>query len=163
MNTSFSDGGRGLQRILTSQLIRTFTLSRHFTTSSSSRHQQIADRSKDDSSKQSSFRPRHLPQRVNHCGGDQRGRMIKLLAYFALTNVVSAWLAPRIAHVNRRSEVLMMGRWFENNKEKMAKTAAAYAKSASYIGKKIQLCAQENGPNPDNNRKLGLLMREAKV
>jgi YebC/PmpR family DNA-binding regulatory protein len=56
-----------------------------------------------------------------------------------------------------------MGRWFENNKERMAKSAAAYSKQASYYGKKIAGCVSQGGPNPDANRKLAQLMREAKA
>ena len=47
--------------------------------------------------------------------------------------------APRAPAVARSREVVMMGRKFENNKLKMAKTALAYAKKASYIGKKVVL------------------------
>jgi len=45
---------------------------------------------------------------------------------------------------------------------KMAKSAAAYTKKAAYIGKKIAMCVKEGGPNPDGNRALALLMKEAK-
>ena len=55
----------------------------------------------------------------------------------------------------------MMGRKFENNKVKMAKTAAAYTKKAAYIGKKIAQCVQDGGPNVESNRQLGLLIKEA--
>ena len=55
----------------------------------------------------------------------------------------------------------MMGRKFENNKLKMAKTAAAYTKKAAYIGKKIAQCVQDGGPNVESNRRLGLLIKEA--
>jgi len=56
-----------------------------------------------------------------------------------------------------------MGRKFENNKVKMAKTASAYTKKAAYIGKMIAQCVQAGGPNVDSNRRLGLLIREAKT
>ena len=55
----------------------------------------------------------------------------------------------------------MMGRKFENNKVKMAKTAAAYTKKAAYIGKKIAQCVQDGGPSVESNRQLGLLIKEA--
>ena len=54
-----------------------------------------------------------------------------------------------------------MGRKFENNKMKMAKTAAAYNKKASYIGKKILQCVKQSGPELESNRQLGLLIKEA--
>jgi len=68
---------------------------------------------------------------------------------------------PRVHDV--RGGVVMMGRKFENNKVKMAKTAAAYTKKASYIGKKIQVAVKQGGPNPDSNRQLGLVIREAQT
>ena len=46
---------------------------------------------------------------------------------------------PATQHRRRRGAVTMMGRKFENNKVKMAKTAAANAKKSSYIGKKIKV------------------------
>lgn len=57
----------------------------------------------------------------------------------------------------------MMGRKFENNKLKMAKTAAAYTKKASLIGKKIQVAVRAGGPDPDANRALGLVIKEAQA
>ena len=57
----------------------------------------------------------------------------------------------------------MMGRKFENNKVKMAKTAAAYTKKAAYIGKKIAQCVAVGGPNTESNRQLQQLIREAKT
>lgn len=58
-------------------------------------------------------------------------------------------------------QVVVMGRKFENNKLKMAKTGAMKAKKAATIGKKILKCVQDGGPNPDNNLELGRLMKEA--
>ena len=46
---------------------------------------------------------------------------------------------------------------------KMAKTAAAYSKKASYFGKKIAQCVQEKGVSVESNRELGNLIREAKA
>merc|ERR1719305_1721780 len=57
----------------------------------------------------------------------------------------------------------MMGRKFENNKVKMAKTAAANAKKSSYIGKKIKVAVKSGGPDPDANRALGLIIKEAQA
>ncbi|KAH8074820.1 hypothetical protein JL720_10560 [Aureococcus anophagefferens] len=59
--------------------------------------------------------------------------------------------------------VTMMGRKFENNKLKMAKTAAAYTKKASLIGKKIKVAVRAGGPDPDSNRALGLIIKEAQA
>jgi len=56
----------------------------------------------------------------------------------------------------------MMGRKFENNKLKMAKTALAYAKKASYIGKKVVVAVKASGDgDPNSNRALAAVMREA--
>lgn len=57
----------------------------------------------------------------------------------------------------------MMGRKFENNKLKMAKTAAAYTKKASLIGKKIKIAVRAGGADPESNRQLGLIMKEAQA
>lgn len=83
----------------------------------------------------------------------------------------AAWaLVPRTAPAapatrarRRDATVTMMGRKFENNKVKMAKTAAAYTKKASYIGKKIKVAVKAGGPDPDSNRALGLVIREAQA
>jgi len=55
----------------------------------------------------------------------------------------------------------MMGRKFENNKLKMAKTALAYAKKASYIGKKVVQAVKAGGSDPTINRQLAAVMNEA--
>jgi len=55
----------------------------------------------------------------------------------------------------------MMGRKFENNKMKMAKTALAYAKKASYIGKQVVIAVKSGGDDPDANLQLAAVMREA--
>jgi YebC/PmpR family DNA-binding regulatory protein len=70
---------------------------------------------------------------------------------------------PPLHNQRRRVGVVMMGRKFENNKVKMAKTAAANAKKSSYIGKKIQVSVKAGGPDPDANRALGLIMKEAQA
>ena len=54
-----------------------------------------------------------------------------------------------------------MGRKFENNKLKMAKTAAAYAKKASYIGKKVIVAVKANGASPESNKQLANVIKEA--
>ena len=69
--------------------------------------------------------------------------------------------APRASAVARSREVVMMGRKFENNKLKMAKTALAYAKKASYIGKKIVIVVKAGGDDPATNLQLAAVMREA--
>ena len=68
-------------------------------------------------------------------------------------------LAP--ASVSRSGPVGMMGRKFENNKLKMAKTALAYAKKASYIGKKVVVAVKSGGDDPSINRQLAAVMAEA--
>ena len=70
---------------------------------------------------------------------------------------------PATQHRRRRGAVTMMGRKFENNKLKMAKTAAAYTKKASLIGKKIKVAVRAGGPDPDSNRALGLIIKEAQA
>jgi len=60
-----------------------------------------------------------------------------------------------------RGNPCMMGRKFENNKLKMAKTALAYAKKASYIGKKVVIAVKAAGDDPSTNRQLAAVMREA--
>ena len=69
--------------------------------------------------------------------------------------------APRAPAVARSRELVMMGRKFENNKLKMAKTALAYAKKASYIGKKIVIVVKAGGDDPATNLQLAAVMREA--
>jgi len=61
----------------------------------------------------------------------------------------------------RAVDVVMMGRKFENNKLKMAKTALAYAKKASYIGKKVVIAVKSGGDDPSINRGLAAVMAEA--
>ena len=55
-----------------------------------------------------------------------------------------------------------MGRKFENNKLKMAKTALAYAKKASYIGKKVVQAVKAGGDDPSINRQLAAVMAEVR-
>ena len=69
--------------------------------------------------------------------------------------------AQRAPAVARTREVVMMGRKFENNKMKMAKTALAFAKKASYIGKKVVIVVKAGGDDPDANLQLAAVMREA--
>mmetsp|Transcript_20635 Transcript_20635/g.41944 ORF Transcript_20635/g.41944 Transcript_20635/m.41944 type:complete len:288 (-) Transcript_20635:182-1045(-) len=59
------------------------------------------------------------------------------------------------------NNIVMMGRKFENNKLKMAKTALAYAKKASYIGKKVVIAVKAGGDDPSINRQLAAVMSEA--
>ena len=80
-----------------------------------------------------------------------------LLAAYA-SGLQFAQRAPAVA---RSREVVMMGRKFENNKLKMAKTALAYAKKASYIGKKIVIVVKAGGDDPATNLQLAAVMREA--
>lgn len=54
-----------------------------------------------------------------------------------------------------------MGRRFENNKLKMAKSQALYAKKAAYIGKKVVIAVKAGGDDPSINRALAGVMREA--
>lgn len=61
----------------------------------------------------------------------------------------------------RPSSVVMMGRKFENNKLKMAKTALAYAKKASYIGKQVVIAVKAGGDDPSINRQLAAVIAEA--
>ena len=61
----------------------------------------------------------------------------------------------------RSQPVVMMGRKFENNKLKMAKTALAYAKKASYIGKKVVIAVKAGGDDPAINRQLAAVIRTA--
>ena len=60
-----------------------------------------------------------------------------------------------------RASTIIMGRKFENNKLKMAKTALAYAKKASYIGKKVVIAVKSGGDDPSINRQLAAVMSEA--
>jgi len=61
----------------------------------------------------------------------------------------------------QRASTVVMGRKFENNKLKMAKTALAYAKKASYIGKKVVIAVKSGGDDPETNRALASVLREA--
>lgn len=61
----------------------------------------------------------------------------------------------------RAGAATMMGRKFENNKLKMAKTALAYAKKASYIGKKVVVAVKSGGDDPSINRNLAACIAEA--
>jgi len=65
------------------------------------------------------------------------------------------------AMTSRSSPAVMMGRKFENNKLKMAKTALAYAKKASYIGKKVVIAVKAGGDDPSINRQLAAVLAEA--
>jgi YebC/PmpR family DNA-binding regulatory protein len=65
------------------------------------------------------------------------------------------------AALGRRADAVMMGRRFENNKLRMAKSQAQYAKKASYIGKKVVIAVKASGPDPDINRALAAVIREA--
>jgi len=63
--------------------------------------------------------------------------------------------------VARHDAAVMMGRKFENNKLKMAKTALAYAKKASYVGKQVVIAVKSGGDDPASNLQLAAAMREA--
>ena len=65
------------------------------------------------------------------------------------------------APVTSRCGTILMGRKFENNKLKMAKTALAYAKKASYIGKKVVVAVKAGGDDPGINRQLAAVIAEA--
>ena len=77
------------------------------------------------------------------------------------SNIITTSRSRRGSSSSSRGQVVMMGRKFENNKVKMAKSAAAYTKKAAYIGKKIAQCVQDGGPSVESNRQLGLLIKEA--
>ena len=68
-------------------------------------------------------------------------------------------VAPRTAQ--RAGDACMMGRKFENNKLKMAKTALAYAKKASYVGKKVVVAVKAGGDDPSTNLQLAKVLSEA--
>ena len=55
----------------------------------------------------------------------------------------------------------MMGRKFEKVSNRRA--MFAYTKKASFIAKKIQIAVKQGGANPDSNRQLGLVIREAQA
>ena len=96
----------------------------------------------------------------------QRHKKAMQLCSLLLTAASAAALRPALPatqHRRRRGAVTMMGRKFENNKVKMAKTAAANAKKSSYIGKKIKVAVKAGGPDPDANRALGLIIKEAQA
>jgi YebC/PmpR family DNA-binding regulatory protein len=60
------------------------------------------------------------------------------------------------------SPPIMMGRKFESNKDKMAKTALAYAKKASYIGKKVFMAVRAGkSDDPKTNLELAKILAEA--
>merc|ERR1719311_1579455 len=69
--------------------------------------------------------------------------------------------AHHAAASSSRGSACMMGRKFENNKLKMAKTALAYAKKASYIEKKVVIAVKAGGDDPAVNRQLAAVMAEA--
>lgn len=88
-----------------------------------------------------------------------------LLALLGLADGVSVGTAPfargPLLGSAARSGGVRMGRKFENNKLKMAKTALAYAKKASYIGKKVFIAVKEGGDDPSVNRVLASVLSEA--
>lgn len=82
-----------------------------------------------------------------------------LIASSGASALQVGYAAP--AHTQpRTAPVTMMGRKFENNKLKMAKTALAYAKKASYIGKKVVVAVKAGGDDPSINRQLAAVMSE---
>ena len=86
--------------------------------------------------------------------------LVLALAAGANALVPTKSFAPTAARA-APATVTMMGRKFENNKLKMAKTALAYAKKASYIGKKIVIVVKAGGDDPATNLQLAAVMREA--
>jgi len=95
-------------------------------------------------------------------------RSVTLLSLVALSNallVQPLQLQPHGVlqrHAGARTaDVCMMGRKFENNKLKMAKTALAYAKKASYIGKKVVVAVKAGGDDPTSNLQLAKVLSEA--
>ena len=89
--------------------------------------------------------------------------MRRALVLFCATAVLGynlPQIAPRCRSRAPLSEIVM-GRKFENNKLKMAKTALAYAKKASYIGKKVVVAVKASGDDPAVNRQLAAVMAEA--
>jgi YebC/PmpR family DNA-binding regulatory protein len=83
---------------------------------------------------------------------------LSLLA--ACATALQVAISPGCVHSQRCPSVAMMGRKFENNKVKMAKTALAYAKKASYIGKKVVVAVKAGGDDPSVNRQLQAVMAE---
>ena len=112
-------------------------------------------------------------------------RTVLLLLPLATAYQLGSVLAPasQTAACSRIPSVQMMGRKFENNKLKMAKTALACthtspkhtqssphtpfvlfvtdAKKASYIGKKVVIAVKASGDDPAINRQLAAVMAEA--
>lgn len=87
-----------------------------------------------------------------------------MLCNYCLLIASAMALRPSVpTHRQPRAKVVMMGRKFENNKVKMAKTNAATAKKSSYIGIKIKVAVKAGGPDPDVNRALGLVIKEAQA
>jgi len=90
--------------------------------------------------------------------------MARAFFSLALLTLVASYDLVRVpagAVRHRAPAVVMMGRKFENNKLKMAKTALAYAKKASYIGKKVVIAVKAGGDDPGINRQLAAVMAEA--
>ena len=87
-------------------------------------------------------------------------RALVLLCATAVLGYNLPQIAPRCRSRAPLSEIVM-GRKFENNKLKMAKTALAYAKKASYIGKKVVVAVKASGDDPAVNRQLAAVMAEA--
>ena len=85
-------------------------------------------------------------------------RVALLLAAYA-SGLQVAQRAPNSCVRSRQT--VMMGRKFENNKLKMAKTALAYAKKASYVGKQVVIAVKSGGDDPVTNLQLAAVIREA--
>ena len=92
-----------------------------------------------------------------------RAWLVALCVFTASAFAPGRFVAMPTSARQRVAPSIVMGRKFENNKLKMAKTAAAYTKKASYIGKKIVMAVKAGGPNPDANRALGLVIKEAQA
>lgn len=95
--------------------------------------------------------------------------MVVLSGLFSMSEAYQMMPVGRITTIPARAGsislhrlgVVCMGRKFENNKLKMAKTALAYAKKASYIGKKVVVAVKAGGDDPSINRALAAVMAEA--
>ena len=92
------------------------------------------------------------------------GRLSALVLLSTISSCGSLLLGGAVSPASTcsRSGPIQMGRKFENNKLKMAKTALAYAKKASYIGKKVVQAVKAGGDDPSINRQLAAVMAEVR-
>lgn len=84
---------------------------------------------------------------------------------FSPTSAFRSFSGSRAAAIeHRRGDIKMMGRKFENNKMKMAKSQLAASKNSAYIGKKIVVAVKATGiSDPSQNQQLAAVMKEANV